>query len=96
MRVTAPGIYNGSLGGLCGDYNGHRLDDFRTPNGTLVYSAQVFGDSWRSGSLNAHCVEAGNTSTAKNDSGEYCWIAAWHSVRTWWIHSSMFISVSIM
>ncbi|XP_062299212.1 alpha-tectorin-like [Scomber scombrus] len=73
VRVTAPGIYNGSLGGLCGDYNGHPQDDFRTPNGILVNSSQVFGDSWRDGSLAAHCVESVNrNSTTNNNSSEYC------------------------
>lgn len=61
MRVTTPGIYTGSLGGLCGNYNGHSHDDFHTPNGILVNSSQVFGDSWRDGSLAAHCVESVHT-----------------------------------
>nr|CBN81408.1 Alpha-tectorin [Dicentrarchus labrax] len=66
VHVTAPGIYNGSLGGLCGDYNGHPNDDFRTPIGSLVNSSQLFGDSWRSGSLAAHCVETGNNNTERD------------------------------
>lgn len=75
VRVTAPGIYNGSLGGLCGNYNGQSHDDFRTPNGILVNSSQVFGDSWRDGSLAAHCVENRNdNSTTNNSSSEYCGI----------------------
>lgn len=64
VRVTAPGIYNGSLGGLCGNYNG-----------ILVNSSQDFGDSWRDGSLSAHCVDSGNqNSTANHNSSEYCGI----------------------
>lgn len=75
VSVTAPGIYNGSLGGLCGNYNGHSHDDFRTPNGILVNSSQVFGDSWRDGSLAAHCVESGNDNLTTNyNSSEYCGI----------------------
>ena len=75
VRVTAPGVYNGSLGGLCGNYNGHSHDDFRTPNGILVNSSQVFGDSWRDGSLAAHCVESvNNNSTPNYNSSEYCGI----------------------
>ncbi|XP_035468628.1 alpha-tectorin-like [Scophthalmus maximus] len=75
VRVTAPGIYNGSLGGLCGNYNGHSHDDFRTPNGILVNSSQAFGDSWRDGSLAAHCVESvNNNSTTNYNSSEYCGI----------------------
>uniref|UniRef100_A0A8C8FAA2 Alpha-tectorin n=1 Tax=Oncorhynchus tshawytscha TaxID=74940 RepID=A0A8C8FAA2_ONCTS len=60
VRVTTPGTYNSSLSGLCGNYNGHRHDDFRTPNGVLVNNSQLFGDSWRDGSLSAHCVETEN------------------------------------
>lgn len=60
MRVTVPGTYNGSLGGLCGNYNDHPHDDLHTPNGILVNSSQDFGDSWRDGSLSAHCVESLN------------------------------------
>ena len=75
VRVTAPGVYNGSLGGLCGNYNGHSHDDFRTPNGILVNSSQVFGDSWRDGSLAAHCVESVNRNSPTNyNSSEYCGI----------------------
>ncbi|KAK9530401.1 hypothetical protein VZT92_011903 [Zoarces viviparus] len=75
VRVTAPGIYNGSLGGLCGNYNGQPRDDFRTPNGILVTSPQDFGDSWRDGSLAAQCVESVNhDSTTNNNSREYCGI----------------------
>ncbi|XP_072230091.1 alpha-tectorin-like [Leuresthes tenuis] len=75
VRITAPGVYSGSLGGLCGNYNGPSYDDFQTPNGTLVNSSQVFGDSWRDGSLAAHCVESriGNSRTDYNSS-EYCGI----------------------
>ncbi|XP_071757273.2 alpha-tectorin [Centroberyx gerrardi] len=76
VRVTAPGIYNGSLGGLCGNYNGHQYDDFRTPNGILVNSSQVFGDSWRDGSLAAHCVEreirVDEHNTTNYNSSQYC------------------------
>ncbi|CAG5906659.1 unnamed protein product [Menidia menidia] len=75
VRVTAPGVYSGSLGGLCGNYNGPSYDDFQTPNGTLVNSSQAFGDSWRDGSLTAHCVEGRNGPTATNyNSSEYCGI----------------------
>uniref|UniRef100_A0A8P4KSU1 VWFD domain-containing protein n=1 Tax=Dicentrarchus labrax TaxID=13489 RepID=A0A8P4KSU1_DICLA len=75
VRVTAPGIYNGSLGGLCGNYNGHPHDDFRTPNSILVNSSQSFGDSWRDGSLAAHCVDSENDrSTTNNNSSEDCGI----------------------
>ncbi|XP_071318954.1 alpha-tectorin-like [Trachinotus anak] len=76
LRITAPGTYNGSLGGLCGNYNGHSDDDFRTPNGILVNSSQVFGDSWRDGSLTAHCVESVNTNSEANNNSSGCGIIA--------------------
>ncbi len=73
VRVTAPGVYNDSLGGLCGNYNGQPHDDFQTPNGVLVNSSQAFGDSWRDGSLTAHCVESeNNSSNTNNNSSERC------------------------
>ncbi|XP_041672056.1 alpha-tectorin-like [Cheilinus undulatus] len=71
VRVTAPSSYNGSLGGLCGNNNGDPYDDFLTPNGNPVESAQVFGDSWRDGSLSAHCVE-NNIATKSNNSRKDC------------------------
>uniref|UniRef100_A0A672F631 VWFD domain-containing protein n=1 Tax=Salarias fasciatus TaxID=181472 RepID=A0A672F631_SALFA len=75
VQVTAPSVYAGSLGGLCGDYNGHPHDDFRTPNGFLVDSSQAFGDSWRDGSLSAHCVENLDDNTENNHNvSEYCGI----------------------
>ncbi|KAK2820378.1 hypothetical protein Q5P01_023337 [Channa striata] len=75
VRITAPGVYNGSLGGLCGDYNGLPDDDFRTPNGVVVNSSQVFGDSWRDGSLAADCVDTVNNNSPTNyNSTEYCGI----------------------
>lgn len=75
MRVTAPIVYNGSLGGLCGNYNGQANDDFQTPDGTLVNSSQVFGDSWRNGSMAAQCVDSGSYNPKINyNSREYCGI----------------------
>ncbi|KAM9424442.1 alpha-tectorin-like isoform 1-T2 [Pholidichthys leucotaenia] len=75
VRVTVPSVYSGSIGGLCGNYNGHPHDDFRTPSGVLVNSSQDFGDSWRDGSLAAHCVENSNGSPRINSNfSEHCGI----------------------
>uniref|UniRef100_A0A665WKG4 Si:ch211-39f2.3 n=1 Tax=Echeneis naucrates TaxID=173247 RepID=A0A665WKG4_ECHNA len=73
VRITAPGIYNGSLGGLCGNFNGDSNDDFRTPNGMLVNSSLAFGDSWREGPINAQCV---NPSPTSNYNSSRCDIIA--------------------
>uniref|UniRef100_A0A3Q3BEZ5 VWFD domain-containing protein n=1 Tax=Kryptolebias marmoratus TaxID=37003 RepID=A0A3Q3BEZ5_KRYMA len=75
VRVTVPAVYSSSLGGLCGNYNGHPHDDFRTPSGVLVNTSQVFGDSWRDGSLAAHCEENFNHNLTNNyNSSEFCGI----------------------
>uniref|UniRef100_A0A673C939 VWFD domain-containing protein n=1 Tax=Sphaeramia orbicularis TaxID=375764 RepID=A0A673C939_9TELE len=60
VRITAPVVYSSSIGGLCGNFNGHPHDDFRTPNGILVNSSQAFGDSWRDG--NYSCSDGCGTS----------------------------------
>lgn len=93
VRVTAPAVYSSSLGGLCGNYNDHTHDDFRTPNGTSVNSSQEFGDSWRDGSLAAHCVENMNRNSPVNyNSSENCGIlssqhgpftSCWGAVDPW-------------
>ena len=57
IRITAPGNYNGTLGGLCGNLNGDLRDDFLSPAGVPLYDSQQFGDSWRDGSLSAFCVD---------------------------------------
>ncbi|XP_023805555.1 IgGFc-binding protein [Oryzias latipes] len=74
VRVTAPVVYSSSLGGLCGNYNDEPNDDFQTPNGTLVHSSQVFGDSWREGSLASHCVENTVLNPLNYSSTEFCGI----------------------
>ncbi|XP_023196683.1 alpha-tectorin-like isoform X10 [Xiphophorus maculatus] len=93
VRVTAPGVYSGLLGGLCGNYNADQNDDFRTPNGTLVTDSQMFGDSWRDGSLADHCVESRPRNPATNlRSSEYCGVltsptgpftSCWAAVNPW-------------
>nr|DBA15730.1 TPA: hypothetical protein GDO54_003201 [Pyxicephalus adspersus] len=45
--VTVPGNYKNQLGGLCGNYNGDKQDDFQLPNGTLTTDATIFGSSWK-------------------------------------------------
>ncbi|XP_030630870.1 alpha-tectorin [Chanos chanos] len=57
VRITAPGTYNGTLGGLCGNLNGDIEDEFYSPNGALMNNSREFGNSWRDGSLSAHCEE---------------------------------------
>ncbi|XP_078472604.1 IgGFc-binding protein-like isoform X10 [Lampetra planeri] len=44
--VTIPSSYAGQVCGLCGNYNGDTSDEFKTPDGSLVTSENVFGNSW--------------------------------------------------
>ncbi|XP_062843794.1 alpha-tectorin-like [Trichomycterus rosablanca] len=60
IRITAPTTYTGILGGLCGNLNGNPEDEFYSPVGEFLNDTQQFGDSWRDGSLSAHCVESDN------------------------------------
>ncbi|XP_047672157.1 alpha-tectorin-like isoform X20 [Tachysurus fulvidraco] len=58
IRITAPNTYTGALTGLCGNFNGNVEDEFYGPGGVLLNSSQEFGDSWRTGSLSAFCVDS--------------------------------------
>ncbi|XP_049331705.1 alpha-tectorin-like [Astyanax mexicanus] len=58
IRITAPSTYNGTLGGLCGNFNEYLEDEFLSPDGVLLNDSRTFGDSWRDGSLSAHCEES--------------------------------------
>uniref|UniRef100_A0A8C1VRV4 VWFD domain-containing protein n=1 Tax=Cyprinus carpio TaxID=7962 RepID=A0A8C1VRV4_CYPCA len=58
VRIIAPTTYNGTLGGLCGNLNGNIDDEFYSPGGVLLDDSQLFADSWRDGSLSAHCVDS--------------------------------------
>ncbi len=57
VRVTVPSTYSGTLGGLCGNFNGDISDEFYTPDAVLLNDVQLFADSWRDGSLSAHCED---------------------------------------
>ncbi|KAA0724936.1 Alpha-tectorin Precursor [Triplophysa tibetana] len=57
VRITVPSTYSGSLGGLCGNLNGNIYDEFISPDGVLLDGPQAFADSWRDGSLSAHCED---------------------------------------
>ncbi|XP_066462519.1 IgGFc-binding protein-like [Eleutherodactylus coqui] len=46
VLVTVPGNYKGQLGGLCGNYNGDKKDDFLLPDRTVTTDATIFGNSW--------------------------------------------------
>ncbi|XP_073457695.1 IgGFc-binding protein-like [Aquarana catesbeiana] len=45
--VTAPGNYKNQLGGLCGNYNSDKQDDFQLPDKSVTTDATAFGSSWK-------------------------------------------------
>ncbi|XP_016381115.1 alpha-tectorin-like [Sinocyclocheilus rhinocerous] len=83
VRITAPSTYSGTLGGLCGNLNGDIADEFYTPDAVLLNDTQLFADSWRDGSLSAHCEDPNDsweTGHYQNSSQfiEHCSIMAKH------------------
>ena len=47
VYVEVSNSYRGKLSGLCGDFNGERKDEFKTPNNELVENVLTFGNSWK-------------------------------------------------
>ncbi|CAB4005214.1 Hypothetical predicted protein [Paramuricea clavata] len=47
--VKVTNSYKGKLSGLCGNFNGKRGDEFKTPKDKLVQKAVTFGNSWKIG-----------------------------------------------
>uniref|UniRef100_A0A671KLX3 Si:dkey-239b22.1 n=1 Tax=Sinocyclocheilus anshuiensis TaxID=1608454 RepID=A0A671KLX3_9TELE len=83
VRITAPSTYSGTLGGLCGNFNEDIADEFYTPDTVLLNDTQLFADSWRDGSLSAHCEDPNDsweTGHYQNSSQfiEHCSIMAKH------------------
>lgn len=48
-EVIVPPRFKSKMCGLCGNYNGDRLDDYLTKSGTLAPDIRTFADSWRLG-----------------------------------------------
>ncbi|XP_063798279.1 IgGFc-binding protein-like isoform X2 [Pseudophryne corroboree] len=46
VHITVPGVYQSSMCGLCGDFNGKLSDDLRMPSGQLSTSVEEFGAAW--------------------------------------------------
>ncbi|XP_075046975.1 IgGFc-binding protein-like [Mixophyes fleayi] len=79
--VTVPGNYKGQLGGLCGNYNGIKTDDFKLRNNNLAPDARIFGADWKipgevcndgCGSANDPCKDCDNNQKNSYMSNSYC------------------------
>ncbi|XP_078594245.1 kielin/chordin-like protein [Branchiostoma floridae x Branchiostoma japonicum] len=47
VDVEIPRNYQYRLCGLCGNFNGDNIDDYRLPNGSITTDLNTFGNSWQ-------------------------------------------------
>uniref|UniRef100_H9GQ52 Zonadhesin n=1 Tax=Anolis carolinensis TaxID=28377 RepID=H9GQ52_ANOCA len=45
-EITLPSTYQNRVGGLCGNYDGRRNNEYMRPDGTWTRSLNTFGNSW--------------------------------------------------
>uniref|UniRef100_A0A8C9V6I5 Si:dkey-65b12.6 n=1 Tax=Scleropages formosus TaxID=113540 RepID=A0A8C9V6I5_SCLFO len=84
LYITAPSSYFRSLGGLCGNYNGDRQDDFTDLKGTKISTVIEFAKSWKvkDGDLFCHddcvgeCPSCSETLQEKYRSEIFCGLMA--------------------
>ncbi|XP_061664711.1 zonadhesin, like isoform X2 [Syngnathoides biaculeatus] len=46
-EIVLPSTYKNAVGGLCGNYDGIRGNEYMKPDGTVVRNLNAFGESWR-------------------------------------------------
>ncbi|KAM8881606.1 zonadhesin, like [Synchiropus picturatus] len=67
MDIKVINDYEGTLCGLCGDYDGNPKDDFRKPGGSMAANANEFGHSWNT---DPECNKKPNTTLPGCDEDE--------------------------
>ncbi|KAL2084474.1 hypothetical protein ACEWY4_019992 [Coilia grayii] len=80
LYITVPSSYFRTLGGLCGNYNGDREDEWTSPTGSRLSSALEFAKSWKvtDGDLFCHddcrgrCPSCSPSQQEKFGGKEYC------------------------
>ncbi|KAM9436504.1 IgGFc-binding protein [Clarias gariepinus] len=55
LYITVPSTYSGSLGGLCGNYNGDRTDEQSDRKGTKLSTVLEFAKSWKVSDNDSFC-----------------------------------------
>lgn len=46
-EITLPSPFMSKVCGICGNYNGHKADDFLNPDGEMETNSASLGNSWQ-------------------------------------------------
>lgn len=57
LRLTVPQVYDATVSGLCGNFNGDRYDDLQLQNGHLTVSFANLLHSWAVEAPKQHCTD---------------------------------------
>ncbi|XP_010292294.1 PREDICTED: zonadhesin-like, partial [Phaethon lepturus] len=77
-EITLPSTYMSKVCGICGNYNGHKADDFLNPDGEMEINSASLGNSWQVYSDSRCLPDDGHTPDCTADekhmvqSNEYC------------------------
>ncbi|XP_053116834.1 zonadhesin [Hemicordylus capensis] len=70
-EIVLPSTYQDRVGGLCGNYDGQRNNEYMKPDGTWTRNLNTFGNSWQvSSQRTAPGLEAGSHSRARREEPE--------------------------
>ncbi|XP_041034737.1 IgGFc-binding protein-like isoform X2 [Carcharodon carcharias] len=68
--ITLPSPYQDHVRGLCGNYDGRRDNELMKPDGSVVRSVKIFGNSWRVPARNERLGEAEAPGLHKREVGD--------------------------
>ncbi|XP_074733517.1 IgGFc-binding protein-like [Strix uralensis] len=77
-EITLPSTYMSKVCGICGNYNGHKADDFLNPDGEMETNSASLGNSWQVYNDSRCLPDDGHTPNCTADekhmiqSNEYC------------------------